>query len=363
MKLPFPRAATAIAALLLTANAAAQQHDAKADGKAFAESLRGEAQQAASNEPDTSTLPNYDRNAVQGLETLADNPDRIEGSAAAAASGHQGYRTIRDSMVNRARFDPADIEQVIARSQAINETPLDFTSGMAITGSLGSCVPLPPGSAAAGTYTATCNSGTRIEQSAEQCSVPLIASVSTRPQYHYLCSRFPNLGGVDEPACSGFDGAGCEVTGERETCLQWSSAGGRPWCSEPGEPILELTCSAEVPGQTPYLITAATSVTTTPDESQCRGFADNTNCTLEGETCSDAEPQKRSVSNAPDPRSFVRLALRMSMSSCTILETSGKAPKDAARQCPHSQLQIAEGRVGRLRCPHRAHRQQRRRQV
>lgn len=154
MKHPIKLAVAAFTALLLTASAAAQQQDVKADGKAFAESLRGEAQQAAQQQPNASSVPNYDRNAVRGLETLAQDPDRIESNAAAAAGGHQGYRAMRDSLANRARFDPGEIEDVIARSLAINETPLDYTSGMAISGGQGSCVPLPPGSGSAGTYTA-----------------------------------------------------------------------------------------------------------------------------------------------------------------------------------------------------------------
>ena len=295
MKHPIKLAVTAFTALLLTASAAAQQQDAKADGKAFAESLRGEAQQAAQQQPNTATLPNYDRNAVRGIETLAQDPDRIEGNAAAVASGHQGYRAMRDSVANRARFDPGEIEDVIARSLAINESPLDYTSGMAIAGGQGSCVPLPPGSGSAGTYTATCNTGTRIDQSAGQCAVPLATTVSQLPQYHYLCNRFGDFNGSGEPECAGFDGYSCRVTGRRDTCLQWSSSGGRPWCSEPGDPITELTCDEQVPGQTPYMVTTATTVTTTPDESQCSGFADNGDCTLDTEICTDADPQTRIV--------------------------------------------------------------------
>ena len=72
--------------LAVAAPLSAQQQDARADGKAFGESLRGKAQQAASSQPEPSTLPNYDRNAVRDLETLADDPDRIESNAAAAAT-------------------------------------------------------------------------------------------------------------------------------------------------------------------------------------------------------------------------------------------------------------------------------------
>ena len=79
-----------LALLAVAAPLSAQQQDARADGKAFGESLRGEAQAAARSQPDPSTLPNYDRNAVRDLETLADDPDRIESTAASAATGHQG---------------------------------------------------------------------------------------------------------------------------------------------------------------------------------------------------------------------------------------------------------------------------------
>src|SRR3546814_13201622 len=56
-------------------------------------------------------------------------------------------RTIRDSMDSRAQFDPDEIADMLARSRTINESPLDYTRGMSVTGSQGACVPLPPGSA------------------------------------------------------------------------------------------------------------------------------------------------------------------------------------------------------------------------
>ncbi len=287
--------AAAFAACLFAAPVTAQQQDARTDGKTFGESLRGDAQRAAQTQPDAADLPNYDRDAVRGLEALKDDPDQIESNAATAATSHQGYQAMRDSIANRARFDSAKIEDVIARSLAINETPLDYTSGMTVTGSQGACVPLPPGSASAGTYTATCNTGTRIEQSAGQCTVPLIASVSQRPQYHYLCNRFGDFNGSGEPECAIFGGASCRVTGRRTTCLQWGWTGGRKWCTEPGDPITELTCDEEVPGQTPYLVTTVTTVASEPDESQCVGLSGNSDCTLDTEICTDSAPQTRII--------------------------------------------------------------------
>ena len=286
----------ALVALTSAASIHAQTRDAaRADGKDFATELLGEARDAATTNPDAARVPNFDPQATRDLQDLARDPDQIEARARSVATTSTPMRTIRDSMANRARFEPNEIEDVIARSRAINETPLDYTSGMAISGSQGSCVPLPPGSGTAGTYTATCNTGTRIDQSLGQCTVPLVATVNQQPQYHYLCNRFGDFNGSGEPECAGFDGYSCRVTGRRDTCLQWSSSGGRPWCSEPGDPITELTCDDQVPGQTPYMVTAATTVTTIPDESQCTGLADNSDCTLDADICTDADPQTRVI--------------------------------------------------------------------
>ena len=273
-----------LALFAVAAPLSAQQQDARADGKAFGESLRGEAQTAARSQPDASTLPNYDRNAVRDLETLADDPDRIDSNAAAAATGHQGYRAMSDSIANRARFDSQDIEDVIARSLAINETPLDYTSGMQISGGQGNCVPLPPGSGSAGTYTATCNTGTRIDQSAGQCEVPLVANVTQRQQWHYLCNDTGVYQGL--PWCSAFDGGSCRISGYRPgPCLQWRQDQFTRYCTEPGDPIAEISCDAPDARYTHYAVTTDSTVDTVPDESQCTGFADNGDCTLDAEIC------------------------------------------------------------------------------
>ena len=282
------------ATCLLAAPVAAQQQDARSDGKNFGESLRDDAQRAAQTQPEAGDLPNYDRNAVRGLEALNDDPDRIESNAATAATSHQGYRPMRDSIANRARFEVQDIEDVIARSLAINETPLDYTSGMTVTGSQGACVPLPPGSASAGTYTATCNTGTRIEQSAGHCTVPLMTSVTQRQQWHYLCND--TGGSFGHPWCSTFDSGSCRITGYRAgPCLQWRNAGLNRYCLEPGDPIAEISCDAPDNRYTPFAVTTDSTVETVPDESQCSGFAGNADCAADTEICSDSAPQTRII--------------------------------------------------------------------
>ncbi|MCB2080890.1 MAG: conjugal transfer protein TraN, partial [Novosphingobium sp.] len=326
--------ANLLAALVALSGAAsihAQTRDAaRADGKDFATELLGEAREAATTNPDAARVPNFDPQATRDLQDLARDPDQIEARGRSAATTSTPMRTIRDSMANRARFEPNEIEDVIARSLAINETPLDYTSGMAISGSQGSCVPLPPGSGSAGTYTATCNTGTRIDQSAGQCTVPLVAKASQQPQYHYLCSPLGSFNLSGEPDCEEFSGALCRVTGHRDgPCLQWGWSGGRKWCTEPGDPLTELTCDEEVAGQTPYRIAAATTVTTTPDESQCTGLAGNSDCTLDAEICTDADPQTRVVDGVAVTRpcwewqrSYTCIA-REAATDCSDIESQG----------------------------------------
>src|SRR3546814_6636215 len=90
-------------------------------------------------------------------------------------------------MDSRAQFDPDEIADMLARSRTINETPLDYTSGMSVTGSQGACVPLPPGSASAGTYTATCNTGFTATRETGTCKVTLDTRVEARDVYGYSC--------------------------------------------------------------------------------------------------------------------------------------------------------------------------------
>ena len=133
-----PHLLAALVALTGTASIHAQTRDAaRADGKNFATELLGEAREAATTNPDAARVPNFDPQATRDLQDLSSDPDQIEARARSAATTSTPMRTIRDSMANRARFEPNEIEEVIARSLAINETPLDYTSGMAISGSQG----------------------------------------------------------------------------------------------------------------------------------------------------------------------------------------------------------------------------------
>ncbi|WP_370513763.1 conjugal transfer protein TraN [Erythrobacter sp. EC-HK427] len=309
----------------------AQSTDAaRADGKETARDLLDTARDAAARPVDADRLPGYNREGAQRLEDLAGNPDRIASDATAEARRHEGYQTIEDSLAVRARFEKDDLEAVVARSFAINAAPGNFTSGMAIAGSEGNCVPLPPGSASAGYYTATCNTGVSVSETSAQCRIPLIAEVSGVRQWHYLCRE--GAMAASYPQCSVFDAAQCRVTGYREgPCLRWASLGGAPFCAEPGDPIAEITCDAPQSGQSAYAITDTTQVDTQRDESLCRAAAQDPACSPSGEICVDDEPSTRTIAGVAVTRSCWEWERSYSCSERT--EASDCAALDRQKGC------------------------------
>ena len=287
----------------MTAAGAQTREEARSDGKAFAKTHAEKARAAASTTPDADSVPNFDREAARSLQDLADEPDAIDNAARRAARSHEGLRTLKESVQRRARFAPQDIEAVIRRAGAIRQAPLDYTSGMAIGGAKGRCVPLPPGSGSAGSYFATCNSGSVAQNRSGRCTVTLTATVERRSQYHYLCSAFDDLNPDGLPLCSSFSGGSCRKTGSRPgQCLQWSGRGQQKWCVEPGLPVTEMTCQTPVAGQTAYAVTSDDIVTTAADESQCRAFEDDADCTRGAEICSGSDPMTRIVGGVPVTR-------------------------------------------------------------
>lgn len=275
--------------------AALDREAAKEEGKAFAQEQQARVRANASMQPDAERIPGYTSNPVEA--TYADNPDRIEGDARAAARSHEGLKAIKDSNARRAKFEAEEIKAVTARSKSINEDPLRFSSGMEIGGAEGRCVPLPPSPGSPGRYTATCNSGVALDESSESCNIYLDVNVEQRAQYHYLCSYISPYGFGGVPSCEIFAAQGCRATGTRPgPCLQWGGnrEQGR-YCVEPGEPYVEMSCSAPVPGETPYATSSENIIQENRNDTACRTFADNADCEQVAETCSDSDPQTRII--------------------------------------------------------------------
>ncbi|NNM76394.1 conjugal transfer protein TraN [Sphingomonas sp. ID1715] len=264
---------------------------AKADGKAFGREKAADAKEAATTRPDAGRVPNF--GGVPSQSDYFDDPDRMSREAASQASSSTGYRTMRDSMDRRARFAPQDLDAVIARSKTLSEDPLAYTSGMAIGGSQGRCVPLPAGAGSAGRYMATCNTGYTASQETRTCRVTLEASVVPGTDYIYRCSLGAWDGSLD---CSELPAGTCRRTRRLSyRCLQWTWIGGRKVCSEPDGAMFEYTCSQPVPGLTPDRIAGSPTVTTTRNESGCAGLAADSSCQQDAETCTDGDPVARVI--------------------------------------------------------------------
>ncbi len=268
---------------------AASPDQVRNDGKAFATEIARQAQDAAKRQPTADSVPNFDGSPSQSA--LFDDPDALARAAAAAATSHDGYQTVRSSVDRRPRIPPADIEATIARGQAVADNPTGYVSGMGIGGGQGSCRELPPGSGSSGIYEATCNSGLALEQKTERCTIPLNVSVTRTTAYRYWCSAI-NAAINDVDDCALFEAASCETTGWHPgRCLQGTPRN----CTEPGEPVQELLCSSQVPGATLLGTENRNSVTERRDESACAGLAADAACSSSPETCISSDPVTRIV--------------------------------------------------------------------
>ena len=265
---------------------------AKAEGKAFGELAAAAAQRAATTVPSAERVPGYGGTPSQS--DYFNDPERMSREAANAAASSTGYQTMRQSINRRAKFNRVDLDAAIARAKTINQDPLVFTSGMAVGGTAGRCIPLPPSASSAGRYFATCNTGYTLERSAASCTVALSALVTVVTDYLYYCSKL-------NAECTAFQTPTCTQTGShRGPCLQgYRNETGLFRCIEPGDPIAEYTCSQPVAGQTAIRSTSRQVLTTSKDESPCASLAADSACTAPTETCTDSDPVTRSIAGYP----------------------------------------------------------------
>jgi conjugal transfer mating pair stabilization protein TraN len=266
---------------------------AKADGKAFGRDKAASAQSAATTNPDASRIPNFGGTPSQS--GYFDDPDRMSREAASQATTNTGYKAMRDSMDRRARFAPQDLDATIARSNVISDDPLAYTSGMAIGGSQGRCVPLPPASGTAARYMATCNVGYTATQETRTCPVTLTARVEQRQVYGYYCVGGSGVDPASVYNCNRYPAPQCTVTQSYPINL-CDPYFGIYWGCNSGDLRVDLvSCTAPVDGATPYTVTGENVVTTTRDESQCAGLAGDSSCQQDTETCTDSDPVTRIV--------------------------------------------------------------------
>ena len=289
----------ALFALLLLGPAHAQDEfgAARDNGKSFAAGMAERVQNQTAITPSGETVPHYAGDELpQGA--YFSEPDRIETDAADAKSANSGYRAMDASMRSRATFDPATIDETIARANLLNADPALYTGGMSVTGTEGSCTKLPATEISPGSYIATCNRGLKLERSAPTCAVTRNVTVKPVSSYRYECSAFnADVNGTDR--CDLFASASCTITGTRDgACLQWSGPVGQPgrWCTEPGEPVRQLTCDAEIPGAALLGTNSETVVSDVIGDTLCAGPTADSSCSLASEVCTDGAPTTRTVS-------------------------------------------------------------------
>jgi conjugal transfer mating pair stabilization protein TraN len=266
---------------------------AKADGKAFGREKAASAQDAATTQPDAGRVPNF--GGAPNQSRYFDDPDRMSREAASQASSSTGYRTMRDSMDRRARFAPQDLDAVIARSKALNEDPLAYTSGMAIGGSQGRCVPLPVGTGSAGRYMATCNTGYTASEETRTCGVTLSARVEQRQVYGYYCVAGSGFDPASIYNCNRYPAPQCTVTQSYPINLCDPFSGIYWGCNSGDLRVDMVSCTAPVDGAAPYSTTGENVVSTTRNESQCADLAADSSCQQDTETCTDSGPVTRVV--------------------------------------------------------------------
>lgn len=283
-------AAAALVALLSTASQAqTPTQAARTDGKAFGGALRPRAATEATTTPTPARLPGYSATTPPEA-TYYTNPAAIAPAAAATTSSSPGYQAVTTSMSSRATFSQVDLDATVARGKTVSADPMTYTSGFAAGGVPGSCVALPPGSASAGTYEMTCNTGYTPMTATLVCNPSVV--IYTATVWTYLASEDP-LAAPNNPNLF----AGCTMTGQTNgRCLQ----GHWPNCSEPGEPVEHYTCTSLIPG-------AVVNVTTTNvvgdgvDDSTCAAWATDSNCTAAADVCIDAAPATRIANGTTTP--------------------------------------------------------------
>lgn len=302
----------ALCALILAAPQLARAQDtaaARAEGKAFGREAGAAAQRAATTTPDAGIVPNYTADPAQS--GYRSDPDRLTRDAAATSQGHDGYRTMRDSIDRRARIAPIDIETTIARSRLIADDPLSYTSGMAISGNHGRCVSLPPASSPAGRYQATCNTGYSLGGGTASCNIGLTVTSTQTARYRY----YAEVGGHTGLASnfSEFQGAiaagTCTDQGATDACAVTRAYGFATTRNCASFPSRIAECS-QIMGSLSGLNVVATGEkwfaretssipSVSRDESACAALAADPECTNPSETCTDNDPVTRDIGGVP----------------------------------------------------------------
>lgn len=335
---------------LASAPAGAQQtgepetvEQARQQGQAFGREKRNDGSLIPSGDPAAQELPGYQGTDLPQGDYF-DDPDRLASEGGASSANHEGYRTVVDSDRTRPRFDPEEIRQTTEAARAVEENPQDHLAGEQFENGQGSCQPLPQSPPTVSYYEASCNTGTRLEQSEQSCRITMDPRVTETATYEY----YAEVGGHSgvAPPMSAFDaaiaGGACRVKGAADTCQMIRAYGLTPngSCSSVQSNIVSCTAQPAVggralrypgTGQYWYAQDVTRTVTMVRNESGCAGQAGNTSCTRTAEVCVDADPATRIIEGVPVTQSCWAWDRTYSCQSTTQATDCGEL--DANPQC------------------------------
>jgi len=304
--------------LLVAAPIAAQQmtvQQAREEGKAMGQEKRADATLVPTNDAQAEVVPGYaGTDLPQGA--YFDDPDKLAADAQSMKSGSEGYTILTDPTHMRPTFSNAEILATTNRATQVENDPSTYLAGEEITGGAGSCTPLPPGSGTNGYYEATCNSGSKVEETTPVCRTPLVVDVTPGiTKYVYTCENWSTFlprgnnnaarrctPAFDAPVQSGV----CRER-SRQTVLYDICRQGNPrFCTEPdveeGE-VITYECDSAAVNRPHTQETVGEVINERRDESMCNAATANQTCELTSETCVDPDPTTRTINGVEVTRS------------------------------------------------------------
>lgn len=296
---------------LVVSPAAAQQmtvEQAREEGKALGNEKRQDGSLVPTTDAQAEAVPGYTGNN-QPQSTYFDDPDALVAAGTAQRSTNESYRTVTDPDHTRPTFSNAEILATTDRATQVENDPDAYLQGENIGSESGQCQPLPPGSGSGGYYEATCNTGTKVDETAPVCRVPLVVDVTPGVnKYVYTCENWVMTaarGGdnrnrrcvpaFNAPVANGV----CRERSRRTVFYDICRQGNPRFCTEPdveeGEEITYECDSAAVPNRGYTLETVGEVINERKDEGQCNSATADQTCELAEETCVDPDPTTRTI--------------------------------------------------------------------
>lgn len=342
--------------------------EAREQGRAMGKAMRAD-ESLMPNDAAAAQVPGF-----QGTDlpqhVYFDDPDRLVIDGQAQANTDATYGTVTDRDHTRPSFSNAEILAVTQRATAIESDPSAYLEGEDLSGSSGSCTPLPPAEGSDTYYEATCNRGTKIEQAEAVCRTPLVVDVTPgTTKYLYTCEAWStqlprgnnNTTRRCQPAFNAAVASGvCRERSRRTVTYPICHQGTMPKCYEPdfedGQEITYECDSAAV--NRPYRVETINQVVTERrDEGMCNAAIANQTCELATETCVDPNPTTRTINGVAITRACWNWQRTYSChrssqaSDCSDLEGNGQCSflRDECLDDPQSGACQVSQRV--YRCP------------